>query len=71
LSELSQRVAEYTKGVQERMVKKKGANIIKFEPQEIATLVINKKVKFSAEIPRIPVRILVVKGLVSHSLCSA
>ena len=73
LSELSQRVAEYTKGVQERMVKKKGANIIEFEPQEIATLAINKKVKFSVEIPRILVRILIAKGLVSHSLrlCSA
>jgi hypothetical protein len=58
LSELSQRVAEYTVEVQARMVKKKGANSLEYALQETATLAIPLKLKFSPEVSRILVRIL-------------
>jgi len=58
LSELSQRVAEYTVEVQARMVKKKGADSLEYALQETATLAIPLKLRFSLEVGRILVRIL-------------
>jgi hypothetical protein len=58
LSELSARVSEYTKLVNERMVKKKGAFAVKYALQETATLLIPVKLRFLAEVGRILVRVL-------------
>jgi hypothetical protein len=58
LSELSARVFEYTKLVNKRIVKKKGAFIVKYALQEIATLLILVKLKFLVEVRRILVQVL-------------
>ena len=53
LSELSARVFEYTKLINKRIVKKKGAFAVKYALQEIATLLILVKLKFLVEVKRI------------------
>jgi len=58
LSELSTRVSEYTKLVNERIIKKKGAFAVKYALQEIATLLIPVKLRFSAKVRRILVQVL-------------
>ena len=58
LSELSARVFRYTKLVNKRIVKKKGAFAVKYALQETATLLIPVKLKFLAEVKRILVRVL-------------
>ena len=58
LSELSARVFRYTKLVNERIVKKKGAFAVKYALQETATLLILVKLKFLVEVKRILVQIL-------------
>ena len=58
LLELSARVFEYTKLVNKRMVKKKGAFVVKYALQETATLLIPVKLRFSVEVGRILVRVL-------------
>ena len=58
LSELSARVFEYTKLVNERMVKKKGAFAVEYTLQETATLLIPVKLKFLVEVKRILVQVL-------------
>ena len=57
LSELSTRVSEYTKLVNERIIKKKGAFAVKYALQEIATLLIPVKLRFSAKVRRILVQV--------------
>ena len=58
LSELSARVFEYTKLVNKRIVKKKGAFAVKYALQEIATLLILVKLKLLAKVKRILVQVL-------------
>jgi len=58
LLELSARVFEYTKLVNKRMVKKKGAFVVKYALQETATLLILVKLRFSAKVRRILVQVL-------------
>jgi hypothetical protein len=58
LSELSARVFEYTKLVNERIVKKKGAFAVEYTLQETATLLIPVKLKFLVEVKRILVQVL-------------
>jgi hypothetical protein len=58
LSELSAQVFKYTKLVNERIVKKKGAFAIKYALQEIATLLIPVKLRFLVKVKRILVHIL-------------
>jgi len=58
LLELSARVFEYTKLVNKRMVKKKGAFAVEYALQETATLLIPVKLRFLAEVRRILVRVL-------------
>ena len=58
LSELSARVFEYTKLVNKRIVKKKGAFAVKYALQETATLLILVKLRFSAKVRRILVQVL-------------
>jgi len=58
LSELCTRVSEYTKLVNERIIKKKGAFAVKYALQEIATLLIPVKLRFSAKVRRILVQVL-------------
>ena len=58
LSELSAQVFEYTKLINKRIVKKKGAFAIKYALQEIATLLIPVKLKFLAKVKRILVQVL-------------
>ena len=58
LSKLSARVSKYTKLVNERIVKKKGAFAVKYALQETATLLIPVKLQFLAEVGRILVRVL-------------
>jgi len=47
------RVFKYTKLVNERMVKKKGAFAVKYALQETATLLIPVKLRFLVEVRRI------------------
>jgi hypothetical protein len=68
LSELSQRVADYTLLVQKRMMAKKGANALEYDLQETATLAIPLNLRFSVEVMRMPVRILSKAEKVSSSL---
>ena len=58
LSELSARVFEYTKLVNKRIVKKKGAFAVEYALQETATLLILVKLRFLAEVGRILVQVL-------------
>ena len=58
LSELSARVFEYMKLVNKRMVKKKGAFVVKYALQETATLLIPVKLKFLVKVRRILVQVL-------------
>jgi len=58
LSELSARVFKYTKLVNERIVKKKGAFAVKYALQKTATLLIPVKLRFLAEVRRILVHVL-------------
>jgi hypothetical protein len=58
LSELGARVFEYIKLINKRIVKKKGAFIVKYALQEIATLLILVKLKFLVEVRRILVQVL-------------
>jgi hypothetical protein len=58
LSELSARVFEYIKLVNKRIVKKKGAFIVKYALQETVTLLIPVKLKFLAKVKRILVQVL-------------
>ena len=58
LSKLSTRVFKYTKLVNERIVKKKGAFAVEYALQETATLLIPVKLRFSVEVGRILVRVL-------------
>ena len=58
LLELSARVSKYTKLVNKRIVKKKGAFAVKYALQEIATLLIPVKLRFLVEVRRILVRVL-------------
>jgi hypothetical protein len=58
LSELSARVFKYTKLINKRIVKKKGAFAVKYTLQETATLLIPVKLKFSAKVKRILVQVL-------------
>jgi hypothetical protein len=58
LSELSARVSKYTKLVNKRIVKKKGAFAVEYALQETATLLIPVKLKFLAEVRRILVQVL-------------
>ena len=53
LSKLNTRVSKYTKLVNKRIVKKKGAFAVKYALQEIATLLILIKLRFLAEVKRI------------------
>ena len=53
LSELSARVFKYTKLVNKRIVKKKGAFEVKYALQEIVTLLILVKLRFLAKVKRI------------------
>ena len=58
LSELSAWVFKYTKLVNERIVKKKGAFAVKYALQETATLLILIKLRFLVEVTRILVQVL-------------
>ena len=58
LSELSAQVFEYTKLINKRIVKKKGAFAVKYALQEIATLLIPVKLKFLVKVKRILVQVL-------------
>ena len=58
LLELNTRVSKYTKLVNKRMVKKKGAFVVKYALQETATLLILVKLRFSAKVRRILVQVL-------------
>jgi hypothetical protein len=58
LSELSAQVFKYTKLVNKRIVKKKGAFAVKYALQEIATLLILVKLKLLAKVKRILVQVL-------------
>ena len=58
LSELSARVSKYTKLVNKRIVKKKGAFVVKYALQETATLLIPVKLRFLAKVRRILVQVL-------------
>ena len=58
LSELSAQVFEYTKLINKRIVKKKGAFAIKYALQEIATLLIPVKLKFLVKVKRILIQVL-------------
>ena len=58
LSELSTRVFKYTKLINKRIVKKKGAFAVKYALQETATLLIPVKLRFLAEVGRILVQVL-------------
>jgi len=58
LSKLSTRVFKYTKLVNERIVKKKGAFAVEYALQETATLLIPVKLRFLAEVKRILVQVL-------------
>ena len=53
LSELSAQVFKYIKLVNKRIVKKKGAFVVKYALQETATLLILIKLKFLVEVGRI------------------
>ena len=58
MSKLSTRVFKYTKLVNERIVKKKGAFAVEYALQETATLLIPVKLRFLAEVKRILVQVL-------------
>ena len=58
LLELSARVSKYTKLVNKRIVKKKGAFAVKYALQETATLLIPVKLKFLVKVRRILVLVL-------------
>jgi len=58
LLELNTRVSKYTKLVNKRIVKKKGAFAVKYALQETATLLIPVKLKFLAKVKRILVQVL-------------
>ena len=58
MSKLSTRVFKYTKLVNERMVKKKGAFAVKYALQETATLLIPVKLRFLVKVRRILVQVL-------------
>jgi hypothetical protein len=58
LSELSARVSKYTKLINKRIVKKKGAFAVEYALQETATLLIPVKLKFLVEVRRILVQVL-------------
>ena len=58
MSKLSTRVFKYTKLVNERIVKKKGAFAVEYALQETATLLIPVKLKFLVEVKRILVQVL-------------
>ena len=58
MSKLSTRVFKYTKLVNERMVKKKGAFAVEYALQETATLLILVKLRFLVKVRRILVQVL-------------
>ena len=58
LSELSARVFKYTKLVNKRIVKKKGAFAVEYALQKTATLLILVKLRFLVKVRRILVQVL-------------
>jgi hypothetical protein len=54
--------------VQKRIIAKKGANALKYNLQETATLAIPLTLRFSIEVIRMPVRILLKAKKVNNSL---
>ena len=58
LSELSARVSKYTKLVNKRIVKKKGAFAVEYALQKTATLLILVKLRFLVKVRRILVQVL-------------
>jgi hypothetical protein len=58
LSELSAQVFKYIKLVNKRIVKKKGAFVVKYALQETVTLLILVKLRFLVKVRRILVQVL-------------
>ncbi len=58
LSKLSVRVAEHVKKQKEAWVRRANAKAQEYIVREITTLQIYKKLRFSTEVMRIPVRVL-------------
>jgi hypothetical protein len=58
LSELNAQVFKYTKLVNKKIVKKKGAFAVKYALQEIAMLLILIKLKFLVKVKKILVQVL-------------